>query len=91
MSQRGNLILSIFLGFCGGLVAPYVSQKLAGAEEGRGVERVVSAQKFILVNDHGVRAGVFGFDKKGTPEIMLVDPAGNVIWSTRLRLIPLAH
>lgn len=91
MTRKLNLILSMLVGFCGGILAPYLSPKVVRAQEPRQSERVVSAQKFILVNDHGVQAGIFGFDKNGSPEITLVDPAGNVIWSTQLRAIPIAH
>jgi len=65
--------------------------QIARAQRPQQVGRTISAQKFILVNDHGAQAGIFGFDKNGSPEITLLDSLGNVIWSTQLRAILITH
>ena len=91
MNRGCNVLLSLLVGFCGGNFAQYLLPQLAHAQRPQQAERTISAQKFILVNDHGAQAGIFGFDKNGSPEITLLDSLGNVIWSTQLRAIPITH
>ncbi len=89
--SRWNVVLSVLLGFSSGMFAWYLSPRLAAAQQLGRTARVISAQKFILVDEHGVQAGIFGFDKNGRPEITLLGPDGNVIWSTELRTERIAH
>lgn len=91
MNRRGRVFFSMIVGFCGGIFAPYVSGRLVGAQEPRQTEKVVTAQKFVLVNEQGTSAGIFGFDEHGSPEITLLDAQGKIIWSTKLRAQMLSH
>jgi hypothetical protein len=61
--NRWNVVLSLLVGFCGGVFAGYLSPRLVGAQELGRADGVISAQKFILVSERGVQAGIFGFDK----------------------------
>jgi hypothetical protein len=85
MSRRWNVALCMMVGFCGGILAPYVSGRLVHAQELSQSRKVVTAEKFVLINEQGASAGIFGFDSNGSPEITLLDARGNVIWSTKLR------
>lgn len=86
MNRRGKVMAWVMLGFCGGILASYVLGKGAQAGEPRPNAKVVTAQKFVLVNDQGASAGIFGFDPNGSPEITLFDAQGNVVWTTKLRI-----
>jgi hypothetical protein len=87
MTRRWSLVLSMFVGFCGGALTAHLSPGVARAQEPQRAEKVISAQRFVLVNPDGKPKGIFGFDKNGNPGIMLFDSAGNVTWSTSPRVI----
>jgi hypothetical protein len=91
MNRRWNVVVSMIVGFAGGILAPYISGRSVDAQDLRQGGKVVKAQKFILLNEQGGTAGVFGFDKNGDPEITLFDERGNIIWSTQLRTQTLAR
>jgi len=78
-------------GFSGGILSFYISSRGVDAQELRQSEKVVKAQEFILLNEQGDAAGVFGFDKNGDPEITLFDERGHVFWSTELRMRTLSR
>jgi hypothetical protein len=40
----------------------------------------IKAHSFLLVNDDGTPAGLFGFDKDGKANIVLLDATGKVVW-----------
>jgi hypothetical protein len=79
-------VLSVILGFCGGVLFSFTLAWGGRAQEHFKAEEVVSAQKFELVNEQGVAMGTFEFDESGNPEISLRDAAGNVTWSTKPRV-----
>lgn len=85
MNRKWNLAVSMIVGFCGGILAPYLSGRGVHAQELRQSGKVVKAQKFVLINAQGVSAGIIGFDNNGSPEITLYDEQGNILWSTKLR------
>ena len=91
MIQKWNVVVSMIIGFGGGILGSYVSGKTVHAQELRQTAKVVTAQKFILLNKQGASAGMFGFDNGGSPEITLFDEQGNIIWSTKLRTQTLSH
>jgi len=84
MNRRWNLAVSLIVGFCGGILAPYLSDRSVHAQELRQSGKVVKAQKFVLINEQGLSAGIIGFDDNGLPEITLFDEQGNILWSTKL-------
>lgn len=91
MNRRSTLVLFMVVGFFGGILANFVSAKLVHAQEHPPAEKVVTAQRFVLVNEQGSSAGIIGFDKSGSPEITLFDAQGNVIWSTKVRTEKISH
>jgi hypothetical protein len=91
MNRRASVMVWVIVGFCGGILAPYVLGKAVHAQEPRPKVQVVTAQKFVLTSEQGTPAGIFGFDTNGSPEITLFDAQGHVIWSTKLRMHTLAR
>jgi hypothetical protein len=91
MKRKSHVVVSLIVGFCGGVLAPYVSGRRVHAQELRQSGKVVTAQKFVLTNEQGATAGIFGLDNNGSPEITLFDERGNIIWSTKLHAQPLSR
>ncbi|HXW62204.1 MAG TPA: hypothetical protein VEJ45_06370 [Candidatus Acidoferrales bacterium] len=91
MNRPRNVLVWAIVGFCGGILAPHVLGKAVHAEELRRNAKVVTAQKFVLTNEQGTPAGIFGFDTNGSPEITLLDAQGDVVWSTKLRMQTLSR
>jgi hypothetical protein len=81
MNRKLHLGLSLAAGLLGGVLAHYVSPELVHAAQAAPTKEV-RAQSFVLVNEDGSPAGLFGFDLNGQPMIKLFDRAGKVIWST---------
>jgi hypothetical protein len=46
-------------------------------------QKEIRAQRFVLVNDDGKPAGLFGFDQDGRPNVILIllDKTGKVLWN----------
>jgi hypothetical protein len=83
MNWRVQLGLSLAAGLLGGVLSHYVSPELAhAAQVAPAAPKEVRAQSFVLVNEDGSPAGLFGFDLNGRPNVRLFDRAGKVIWST---------
>jgi hypothetical protein len=59
MNRSCNVLLSLLVAFCGGIFAQYLLPEFAHAHRPQQVERTISTQKFILVNEHGAQAGLF--------------------------------
>jgi hypothetical protein len=91
MNRRSHMVVSMVIGFCGGILGSYISGQSVRAQELRQGAKTVTAQKFVLINEQGGPAGIFGFDNDGSPEITLFDERGNIIWSTKLRTQPLSR
>jgi hypothetical protein len=85
MNRKMHLGLSLAAGLLGGLLSHYVSPVLVHAAQAAPPPKEVRAQSFLLVNDDGSPAGLFGFDLNGHPNIKLFDRTGKVTWSTDVR------
>jgi hypothetical protein len=75
-----NLGLSLAVGFLGGFISHYISPELVHAQTEILPAKEIKAHSFVLINDDGSPAGVFGFDKDGKANVVLLDAAGKVIW-----------
>jgi hypothetical protein len=93
MSQRFSLGLATVMGFAGGILAAHVSPPYVRAQESTQNHEgtVIRAERFVLVNDHGMTEGTIGFDSNGRPEITLFDPEGKIVWSTKTRAVPVTR
>ena len=78
MNRKLNVGLSLVAGVLGGILSHYISLPVH-AQSNIAPQKIV-AQSFILVDNQGVPAGVFGFEKDGGPSIKLFDKTGRVIW-----------
>lgn len=81
MNRHLNLGLSLAAGLLGGFLSHYVSPALVHAQTKAAPPQEITAQKFVLVNDAGLPAGVFGIEKDGSASIQLMDKDGRVVWS----------
>jgi hypothetical protein len=86
MIQRMSWVLALVAGFLGGIASQYVSPALVRAQVRTTPMKVISARKFVLLNEQGTTSGVFGFDGNSNPSITLYDAQGQVIWSTKIRV-----
>src|ERR1700727_477934 len=80
MNRKMNLGLSLAVGLLGGFLAHYISPELVHAQTDTVPAKEIKAHDFVLVNDDGTPAGLFGFDKDGKANILLLDAAGKVVW-----------
>ena len=80
MNRKWNLSLSLAVGMLGGFLSNYISPKLIHAQEKTVPTKEIKAQSFVLVNEDGSPAGLFGFDKDGKANVVLLDTAGKVVW-----------
>lgn len=80
MNRKLNVGLSIAAGFFGSFLFHYISPVSLHAQAQSAPEKEVVARSFVLVNAQGAPAGVFGFEKDGSPSIKLFDQTGKVIW-----------
>jgi len=81
MNRRLALALSLAAGFLGGFASRYISPESVHAQT-QAPPPVITSQRFVLVNQAGNPAGLFGFDQDGNPEVVLLDKTGKVAWST---------
>jgi len=81
MNRKLNLCLSITAGLFGGFLSHYISPGLVHAQTQAAPPKEIKAESFVLVNADGSPAGLFGFDKDGSPIVMLLDKTGKVVWS----------
>ena len=91
MSRKLHLALILAVGFLGGMLSSGLRARIVHAQQRSEPTGEVRAQRFVLVNARGAEAGAFGFDKYGTPEIVLLDADGHVTWSTKLRTERISH
>ena len=77
-----NLGLSLAVGSFGGYLSHYLTPDMVHAAQ-IAPPKQVQAQSFLLVHEDGSPAGLFGFDLRGRPDIILYDNTGKVVWSTR--------
>jgi hypothetical protein len=87
MNQKLNLGLSLIAGLLGGILSHAVSPQMLRAQEQTPPSKTITAERFVLTDEHGTAAGVFGF-KDGKPIITLFDSTGRVTWSTEIRPAP---
>ena len=87
MNQKLNISLSLVAGLLGGVLSHGLSPRVLRAQEQTPPSKTISAERFVLTDEHGTAAGVFGF-KDGKPVITLFDSAGRVTWSTEIRPAP---
>lgn len=81
MNRQLNLGLSIAAGLLGGFLSHYISPELVRAQTQAAPPKEIRAQRFVLVNDDGSPAGLFGFDQDGRANVILLDKTGKVLWS----------
>ena len=81
MNRKLNLGLSIAAGLLGGFLSHYIPPDLVHAQTQAAPPKEIRAQRFVLVNDDGKPAGLFGFDQDGQPNVILLDKTGKVLWS----------
>jgi hypothetical protein len=90
MNRKLNLGLSIAAGLLGGFLSHYVSPDLVHAQtqaappaqtQPAPPPKEIKAQRFVLVNNDGSPAGLFGFDQDGKANVVLLDKTGKVVWS----------
>ncbi len=81
MNQKLNIGLSLATGVLGGMLSHYVSPALVHAQTQTAQPKEITAQRFVIVNEAGVPAGVFGIEKDGSASIQLLDKNGKVVWS----------
>ena len=86
MNRRMAWVLALVAGFLGGIASQYTSPALVRAQVRTAPAKIISAQRFVLVNEQGATSGVFGSDESGNPSIALFDAQGHVIWSTKVRV-----
>ena len=91
MNRKLNVGLSLAAGLLGGMLSHYVSLEPVRAQLQPAPAKELKAQSFVLVDEQGATAGVFGFDKDGA-SIQLMDKTGKVIWTAngRANLRPLS-
>ena len=87
MNQKLNIGLSLIAGLLGGALSHGLSPRVLHAQEQTPSSKTISAERFVLTDEHGTAAGVSGF-KDGKPVITLFDSAGRVTWSTEIRPAP---
>jgi hypothetical protein len=80
MNHKMYIGLSLAAGLLGGFLSHYVPSERVHAQTETLPVREIRAQGFVLVNDDGSPAGLFGFDKDGKANIVLLDAAGKVVW-----------
>jgi hypothetical protein len=81
MNRKSNLGLSIAAGLLGGFASHYVSPELVHAQAQAAPPKEIRAQRFVLANEDGSPAGLFGFDQEGKANVILLDKTGKVVWS----------
>jgi hypothetical protein len=77
-----NLGLSLVVGLLGGYLSRYFTPNMVHAAQ-IAPPTQVQAQSFLLVHADGSPAGLFGFDLRGRPDVILYDNTGKVVWTTR--------
>ena len=92
MNRKLNLGLSLAAGLLGGMLSHYIFSEPVHAQVQTPPAKEIRAQSFVLVDDQGVPAGVFGFEKDGGASIQLMNKAGKVIWiaNGKANLAPLS-
>jgi hypothetical protein len=80
MNRKMNIGLSLAVGLLGGLLSHYIPSGRVYAQTDTLPVREIRAHGFVLVNDDGSPAGLFGFDKDGKANIVLLDATGKVAW-----------
>jgi hypothetical protein len=83
MSTRTTVAFAIAAGFIGGVASQRIMPTPVRAQEQASVPREVRAHRFALVDDAGVNRGVFGFNKDGSPRIVLMEANGRTWALTR--------
>lgn len=81
MNRKMNLGLTLATGLLGGFLSHYISPELVHAQTKTVPAKEIKAQRFLLVNDDGSTAGLFGFDQDGNATVVLMDKMGKVVWS----------
>jgi len=81
MNRGLNLGMSLAAGLLGGFLSHYIALRSVHAQAPIPAATEIKAQRFLLVNETGAPAGVFGFDDTGNPNVVLFDKTGKVIWS----------
>jgi hypothetical protein len=81
MNRKLHLGLSITAGLLGGFISHYISPDLVHAQAQVAPPKEIRAQRFVLVNEDGTPAGLFGFDQAGGANVILLDKTGKVVWS----------
>jgi hypothetical protein len=82
MNRKLNLGLSLAAGLLGGFLSHYLSPELVHAQtQVEPPTKEIKAQRFVLVNDNGSPAGLFGFDQDGKANVILLDKTGKIVWS----------
>jgi len=82
MSTRVTLVIAIAGGFIGGMASRSWFPELAHAQAPTPAPAEIRAQKFVLVDAHGVARGVFGIEQNGAPLVEVMDKKGRV-WDVR--------
>src|SRR6476660_394833 len=74
-------VLSVLCGIAGSLLFNWACAPFVYAQgPSRSIERVIAAEKFVLVDQSGHVVGTFSIDRKGKPNIVLTKD-GQVIWT----------
>ena len=87
MNRKMHLGLSLAAGLLGGVLSHYVSPEMVHAAQ-VAPPKEIRARSFVLVNEDGSPAGLFGFDRDGRPNVVLLDSAGKVVWSANGKANP---
>ena len=81
MNRKLNLGLSLAVGLLGGLISRYISPELVHAQTETVPAKEIKAERFVLVNEDGSPAGLFGFDQDGKANVILLDKTGKLVWN----------
>src|SRR5580692_4094736 len=73
MSTRTTLILSVTAGFLGGIVSQHLALTPVFAQPPTPAAKEIRAEKFVIVDEHGLPRGAFGINPKdGWPTIEFI-------------------
>jgi hypothetical protein len=78
MNGKFSITLALAAGFIGGVASHYLMPTPVHAQAETPALQEIRAHKFVLVDEHGVARGVFGFQNDGSPNIELM--TGNDVW-----------
>jgi hypothetical protein len=80
MNRTLTITLALASGLLGGTLSRYLTPTTVLAQVQSTTPKEIRAQRFTLVNEHGIVLGVFGTDESSNATIRLFDDGGREIF-----------